>query len=450
MDRYPISNGSWSNPAIWDSGLGLPTAADDVYANGKTVQIDQSIEVVSLNNAVKGGILGGGLFRVEVSGLTVRANLNAGITNSLLIFNILDGTLSVYGNITGGNGSDVIGLYVNTRGTINVYGNVSGSSTAIAYGINNISTATLNIVGNIVAGASNRAHGIYNSSTGEINLIGNCTGGYSSCIGINNLAGGTVNITGNVYGKNTYGYGVSNSAAGILNITGNVYGGNLGTYSYGVYNSGACVINGFCEGGIGSVSYGYIAAVATATLSGNCIAKSNSSLFMAGVFGAALDIFKTVILGGIYVNGRPPFSHAVLKQTGSYIDCPVEDGTLMRFINPSTLDHANTSDVRKDTVYNFGGLTGTLIVADPASILKGVPTDNTVGTAVITKEALFGEDADEILTGLMESIQKIDEFHSIHGLKAGSPLEVTDNSRKCGDIEQTIEDDGETTTVTRI
>lgn len=44
---------------------------------------------------------------------------------------------------------------------------------------------------------------------------------------------------------------------------------------------------------------------------------------------------------------------------------------------------------------------------------------------------------------------KLDEIHRIQGLDTNNPVSITDTSRSSGDISQTINDDGTTTTVTR-
>lgn len=44
---------------------------------------------------------------------------------------------------------------------------------------------------------------------------------------------------------------------------------------------------------------------------------------------------------------------------------------------------------------------------------------------------------------------KLDEIHRIQGLDTSNPVSITDTSRSSGDISQTINDDGTTTTVTR-
>jgi len=49
--RFAISNGNWSNTAIWDSGS-LPLSTDDIYSNGFTITVDQNITVKSLRNTI--------------------------------------------------------------------------------------------------------------------------------------------------------------------------------------------------------------------------------------------------------------------------------------------------------------------------------------------------------------------------------------------------------------
>jgi hypothetical protein len=54
-------------------------------------------------------------------------------------------------------------------------------------------------------------------------------------------------------------------------------------------------------------------------------------------------------------------------------------------------------NVRQGITYGAGGsLTGTLVVADPSNVRKGVSTDNTVGTADLTAADMWGA----LLTGI--------------------------------------------------
>lgn len=47
--KYPLANGNWSNAANWNGGT-KPVAGDDVYAGTFTVNVDENINVASLNN----------------------------------------------------------------------------------------------------------------------------------------------------------------------------------------------------------------------------------------------------------------------------------------------------------------------------------------------------------------------------------------------------------------
>jgi hypothetical protein len=74
-NRYAIANGNWSNSAIWNGGLGLPTTADDVYPNNFTVTVDQNITVLSLRNGAASPIVAGGTFALA-NGIIVTVTAN--------------------------------------------------------------------------------------------------------------------------------------------------------------------------------------------------------------------------------------------------------------------------------------------------------------------------------------------------------------------------------------
>ena len=46
---FAITGGTFSNPAIWDTGV-VPTGSEDAYSNGKTVQITDTVTVNSVRN----------------------------------------------------------------------------------------------------------------------------------------------------------------------------------------------------------------------------------------------------------------------------------------------------------------------------------------------------------------------------------------------------------------
>ena len=57
--RFAITTGNWSDASTWDNGavLGIPTSSDDVWANGQTINVNQSFIVNSINNSNVTGLL---------------------------------------------------------------------------------------------------------------------------------------------------------------------------------------------------------------------------------------------------------------------------------------------------------------------------------------------------------------------------------------------------------
>ena len=106
--RYAVATGNWSNTATWDGGT-LPGAADDVYANNKTVTIDQDVTVVSLRNAAVGSpaITAGGTFQAQTSGTRV-VNANVISTTNGGIVTIPAGTVNftLNGAVTAGTNAN--------------------------------------------------------------------------------------------------------------------------------------------------------------------------------------------------------------------------------------------------------------------------------------------------------------------------------------------------------
>ena len=71
--KYPLANGNWSNAANWNDGT-KPTAGDDVYADGKTVTIDESTASLnSVRTTQRSGCTNGGSFLITAGGVTVTA-----------------------------------------------------------------------------------------------------------------------------------------------------------------------------------------------------------------------------------------------------------------------------------------------------------------------------------------------------------------------------------------
>ena len=150
---YPLANGNWSTLANWYSGgipYGqLPLAGDDVYADGKTVVIDQNITVNLLTTAQRAGGTINGTFNCTtartINATTITAvgavlNLTCtGITQNVITTTI-NGATQV-----AATGSIVI---TGTSGTVNVTATtLFQAGYQAAFCIINGTGSTLNVTG---------------------------------------------------------------------------------------------------------------------------------------------------------------------------------------------------------------------------------------------------------------------------------------------------------------
>jgi hypothetical protein len=169
--RYAVANGNWSSTATWDGGT-LPTSADDVYANNRTVTIDQNVTVISLRNAAVGSpaITAGGTFQSQTSGTrVVNANVISAANGSVVT--IVAGTV----NFTL-NGAVTAGTNANSTFTMGTYSFVSSS-------LSDYPTVTIN--GNITGGSVTNSEGVRHAG-GSLYVTGTVRGGTggNSCNGI--------------------------------------------------------------------------------------------------------------------------------------------------------------------------------------------------------------------------------------------------------------------------
>lgn len=424
---YAVSAGNWSVAARWNTGA-LPTAADDVYANGFAVTIDQDITVVSLQTRSNTGIAAGGSFTAS-STRTINASVYAGSTTCLVLsgtsltFNVNAPTIqganagsNIQGisvsaitsnvNITATNvsgGSLTVGNAngINCMGTSNTYvlncTNITGGSGSGNgnYGINFSMTAgtpSVTLISTTITGGSNGSNnfgfGIINSVAMTYTISGNVVSGNStSSVTISPSATTTINWTGNVTGgtggSSIYGINCTGTLW-TLNLTGDVTGGSGGTTVYGIYHNSA---NGVVN--VIGTSYGGAASNgcynnSTGTLR---VRTTQASSTYAGIWGNVSTATTTFESAVFATNGQSPFQGFCKLKAGSnnYITCQKESGTL------TLIDTANVanglpaaSDVRLGTSYNFGNTTGTCAVPTASQVSSGIAVDNTTGTAVLT------------------------------------------------------------------
>lgn len=265
------------------------------------------------------------------------------------------------------------------------------SSPSVSGGYFTVSAGNYTITADIEGRASSASSGVLsitNSCTVVGNIRGNQISSSSNHVGVvvqNNV---TLNLIGNVKaGLGNSAYGLSmNGLSCIVNMTGTVEGGDSNTVSAGIrLNASNCKLNldGVAVGGL--VTAAISSGVNNCILEGNVTASPNSVTNFIGVSNGGLSPYvrvKNLIFGGMakdvfFAANQPTFTH--LGSTGASLT----------LTDPSTTDQALPSDVRNAVSYNSGASVGTLIVPDPASVGKGVPTDNTVGTAALTPEAVW-------------------------------------------------------------
>ncbi len=217
-ERWAVATGNWSSTATWNGGT-LPTAADDVYANGFTVTINQDVTVLSIRTTAGTTAVAGG-------GFSITSNITVNATGS----GIICGSTQVISSNPG----------INNTATIN--SNIFGSTTVSGFKGSITHTSGLLIInGNLTSGSLSSCFALRNASSGNVQINGNIIGDFTYCV--LNASSGTITVTGLVYGgTGSASYGIDNQGIGIINISGNVKGGS-GTNSYGVHNSSTGTVN---------------------------------------------------------------------------------------------------------------------------------------------------------------------------------------------------------------
>jgi hypothetical protein len=354
--RWAVVNGNWSDTATWDGGT-LPTVDDDVYADGKTVTIDQDVTVLSIRNNQRSGGTNGGNF-IPNSGITINADL---IRGSITLMDYSQsGTLNINGNLnTIADGGNQYVLIHSGIGIINLVGNISINNANSRNVILINSSGVVNFTGLINFGSNLSSKGIVISSNGILNFVGSfsipSTGSTnSSQVGIENSALGTVNLYGIASSTN----GIAAAAilnSGYLYVEGLIQGYYSVTSRPAIQDSGTTAIN-IIRGSIICSPYGDFPILVRRM---NYVPYPNTSIQ-----------FATNSTNGQLPPAEPPTTFT-LYSADVVIDAPV------------------ASDVRKDVVYADGVLTGTLAVPDPQDVRRSIPTDNTVGTADLTAEDLW-------------------------------------------------------------
>jgi hypothetical protein len=339
------ATGNWSAGATWVGGV-APTSVDDVViAAGHVVTLDVNATIITLTGAAATTNW------VEIA--TSRTLTCTGANGITAKSTASSGALV---RITG------VGITVNVNSNIRNVNNVSGTGT---FALQVSTICTVNIVGNIIVGDSN--------NTASISLD------------INNA---TVNITGNVSGG---GIAIRVNSNAVLNITGNVTSGVAGTLAAITNTTSACTINvtGNCTAqivsAISSTQSSTITVVGTITASNSAVGINmssgnitistpciNSANGVMAVNAVTAKIYSTSVASWLFKDELN--NNKYLYSAGVALGNPAE------------------ADVRNGTTYGASSeLTGSLIMAIPANVRRGVNTDATVGTADLTAQDIFTE-----------------------------------------------------------
>lgn len=392
--RFPISSGNWSTPGIWNGGLGLPTAADDVAANGFTVTIDQNINVLQLRTLVTGSAASGGGFIIN-DNYTINANVNSGTTNCLT-FNSGSNGFTLNGDIdTIHSSAGITTLVINGSGIININGAIKRTTGASGRTLININSApTINISGNILPSGSAAAQNtiLVNTTGTTINITGPISTpppNNISVVAINNSALCNININGNITTDYTTNPIISSPGINsIITVTGSITtNGTTGGQLVSTANAIQVYISGSLQAGTTN----------TISLTGNSqlIVRGpiSSSISASGVISTGTGA-TNLFTGPFYNTGSWNAVYAYRMQmlepssTSWRFDTETAGVSKTLYTSNQLPGVPQQTDVRRGTQYNFG-LTGSLAMPDPTVVKNGVATDNITGSAIFTAEDMF-------------------------------------------------------------
>lgn len=216
----------------------------------------------------------------------------------------------------------------------------------------------------IVANLSVTSNGsaLRHTGAGTVNITGSSIGGTAAnSHGVRNTGTGTISITGNVTGGNA-GRGASNESTGRIDIIGTVTGG-AGSSGASNTSTGILTITGTCQAG---------AAAAVDGVQGGTIILTGP--FLTNNVGNN----PVTAARWFWANSSPPTSYYQIRSADLSTIRPL-------YTADSVGGNPAVNNVRSGTIYGPNSeLTGTCAVPPAASVLNGVPVDNTTGTATIS------------------------------------------------------------------
>ena len=390
------ATGNFSNPATWVGGV-VPGPLDNARANtGHNVTIDVDTTVINIQAVSTGRFIMG-------EGVTLTANIVAPTsTNITLLIPITtfctivgnlttlttpnsqiaqktgSGVLNIFGNVSGGSSTGMQGLRIDNSGDVNITGNVTAMTTA---GVANANGIVINAICNVtVVGdvsltsfptINSISPAIISSVDANVNITGTVRGASAAAISLSG-ASAILTVVGDIIAPIGLAAGASILMSGVnaeLSVTGNVYAGLYG--------------NGITMSGTNSL----------ATIVGALHAPDNNIITTAVSNSATVSNRGIILTGDLYYGllGAVPFKTNIIRVNYSLNGKTIHYDTLGNTSTRASLTAVDFNvpfeeDVREGVVYGDGTFEGNLIVPSPSNVRKGVPTDNTVGTADLSAQ----------------------------------------------------------------
>lgn len=416
-DVRATKNGNWSDVTVWNTGA-LPTAADDVYSNTFTVNVDVSFTVLTLRSTSGTGITAGGSFNFNTAGVTGNVTSSSplvpGATN-LIQVTATTGTVTL--NLGGAvSNTSISGRIIEHSGNCNLTlnGTLFNCSVTSSQCINKSSAGTITIVGNLTAGNQSSAQVLF-STNGNTIVTGNLTPGNGGSAATINQSAGNVTVTGTVLGGGNSGaVGINlTGPASILTVNGNCTGLNTAGGPAINFTGASATINGNLLGGTGGAALSTTSPINTITgnvTAGTVSAISSSSANIINVTGTvtasatANAITSTNANGQVYLNGNMVNNNGKmaiyapivwLDRTGTTTASFFTSGGVARtlYSEDTVPNTPAVNNVRSGTIYGAGNtLVGTIVMPTAANVRNGVVYDNgTTGTALFTTSLFLTE-----------------------------------------------------------
>jgi hypothetical protein len=323
--RYAVATGNWSSTATWNGGT-LPTSADDVYANGFTVQVNQNVTVLSLNTTAATGVLNGGNFNFSAGGFTVVADtIQAGSGIALTVGGSASGTYTITANTINGGITPNTGFafFINSASSnVIINGNINAYAGG---GIDAPLCVTTTINGNVTANAG--AIVINHRGPGTYTINGFCQGS------VGNFGYGTSGSNPLTVATITKAISINNGVAGVNNSASSVPSVTVKEIEQGVL--GYVPISGFVR--LSSASGAFYKGITPA----GAVRTLSDPADIAGQVPAQSD----VRFGVTYQSGSKTGSAYIPSPSSVGFGVPVDNTTGTAALTPASVWDAATSSL---------------------------------------------------------------------------------------------------------